>query len=108
MPTAQVSQMVAAVVSPRTALRRTKIRPPPMKPMPETIWAATRDGPKDTFGRPSTWVKPCCDTSIISALATPTSVWVRRPALFCCASLSQPIRLDSSSAGPSSASWRRP
>jgi hypothetical protein len=31
--------------------RRTKISPAPMKPMPETIWAATREGSSTTsFG----------------------------------------------------------
>jgi len=40
MPTDAVSQTMAAVVSPRTLSRRTKIRPPPIKPMPETTCAA--------------------------------------------------------------------
>ena len=41
MPTAAVSQMEAAVVSPRTASRRTKMTPPPMNPIPDNTWAAT-------------------------------------------------------------------
>ena len=51
-PTAAVSQTPAAVVRPRTESRRTKIRPAPMKPIPETIWAATREGSSTTsFGQ---------------------------------------------------------
>ncbi len=53
MPMAQVSQIVAAVVRPRTASFFTKIRPPPMNPMPETICAATRDGSSATPSVPS-------------------------------------------------------
>jgi hypothetical protein len=37
MPTAAVTQISAAVMSPRTASRRTKIRPAPRKPIPVTI-----------------------------------------------------------------------
>ena len=36
IPTADVNQTVAAVVRPRTKSLRTKMTPPPMKPMPET------------------------------------------------------------------------
>ena len=44
MPSAAVSQTEAAVVRPRTMSRRMKITPPPMNPIPDTTWAATRDG----------------------------------------------------------------
>jgi hypothetical protein len=37
MPTADVSHTTAAVFSPRTASRRTKISPPPMNQIPDTI-----------------------------------------------------------------------
>ena len=38
------SQTVAAVVSPRTVSLLTKMTPAPMNPIPETIWAAMREG----------------------------------------------------------------
>ena len=44
MPIAAVSQMVAAVVRPRIAPCRVRMMPAPRKPMPETIWEATREG----------------------------------------------------------------
>jgi hypothetical protein len=55
MPTAALTHTPAAVASPRTASRRrgvaasrrTKMMPPPMKPIPETICAATREGARD-------------------------------------------------------------
>ena len=58
VPTAAVTQTPAAVVSPRTESRLTKISPPPMKPMPETIWAATREGSRTTWLWSSTSEKP--------------------------------------------------
>jgi hypothetical protein len=48
VPTAATSQIVAAVVRPRTESRRTKITPAPRKPMPLTICAATREGSSRT------------------------------------------------------------
>lgn len=89
MPTAEVSHTTAAVVSPRTASRRTKISPPPMNPMPDTICAAIRDGSSVTCS-PSTSKNPYSDTSMISAEAKPTRVCVRSPALFCRTSRSSP------------------
>ncbi len=50
MPMAATAQMVAAVVSPRTRSFRRKIVPAPRKPIPVTIWAATREG--------SVWLNP--------------------------------------------------
>ena len=44
MPIAAVSQIVAAVVRPRMAPWRVRMMPAPRKPMPETIWEATREG----------------------------------------------------------------
>lgn len=97
MPTAAVSHTAAAVVSPLTTSRRTKISPPPMKPMPETIWAATRDG-SSTTDSPRMSEKPYFDTSMNSAAPNPTSVCVRNPALFCRISRSSPIAADNTSA----------
>jgi hypothetical protein len=97
MPTAVVSHTDAAVVSPRTASRRTKIRPPPMNPIPETICAATRDGSRTT-PCPTTSENPYLDTSMISAELNPITVWVRSPALFCRTSRSRPMIADRKSA----------
>ena len=44
--TAVSSHAVAAVVSPVTLSPLTKMSPAPMKPIPVTIWAATREGSK--------------------------------------------------------------
>jgi hypothetical protein len=44
MPIAADSHTAAAVVSPCTAPRRVIMNPAPKKPIPVTIWAATRDG----------------------------------------------------------------
>ncbi len=78
-----------------------------MNPMPDTICAATRDGSSVTCS-PSTSKNPYLDTSMISADAKPTSVWVRSPALFCRISRSSPTAADSTSARPSSASCVQP
>ncbi len=48
MPIAADSQTAAAVVGPCTAPRRVMMIPAPKNPMPETIWAATRDGSSTT------------------------------------------------------------
>src|SRR5205823_12034817 len=53
-----LTQIVAAVVSPRTALRCTKIMPPPRNPMPDTIWAAIRDGSSATCRCASRFANP--------------------------------------------------
>jgi hypothetical protein len=55
IPIAADSHTAAAVVSPCTEPRRKMMMPAPRKPMPETIWAATRDG--------STTRRPSCSTS---------------------------------------------
>ena len=49
--------MEAAVVSPETMFWRTKITPAPMKPIPETICAAMREGSRITSS-PSRCAKP--------------------------------------------------
>ena len=79
---AAVNQIDAAVVNPRTTSRRMKITLPPMKPIPDTTCAATRDGSRTIrpFARMS--MNPYFETSIIRAAETPTRVWVLRPALF--------------------------
>ena len=74
MPRAAVNQTDAAVVRPRTTSRRMKMTPPPMKPMPETICAATRDGSSTTRPLFSTSVNPYFEISMNSAAETPTSV----------------------------------
>jgi hypothetical protein len=102
MPTAAVTQTIAAVVSPRTTSPRTKMRPPPMKPMPDTTWAAMRDGSRIVRPGTSTSPKPYLLTSMKSAAPTPTSVWVRRPADFWRHSRSSPISVDRTKASPSS------
>ena len=48
IPIAADSQIAAAVVNPCTDPRRKMMMPAPRKPMPETIWAATRDGSTTT------------------------------------------------------------
>ena len=50
IPTAADTQMVAAVVRPRTTSRPLKMTPAPRKPIPLTIWAAMRDGSRTAPG----------------------------------------------------------
>ena len=45
-----------------------------MKPIPETIWAATRDGSSTTSFATSTSKKPYFEISMKTADPTPTSV----------------------------------
>ena len=73
-PIAAVSQIPAAMLRPRTESRRTKIRPAPMKPMPETIWAATREGSRITVFSSSTSKKPYLLMIMNSAEPRPTGV----------------------------------
>jgi hypothetical protein len=70
MPTAAVTLTPAAVVRPRTLSRRTKMMPPPMKPIPETICAATREGSSDTWAWPTASLKPKMLTSMKAAEPT--------------------------------------
>jgi hypothetical protein len=63
---------VAAVLSPRTLKPSRKIRPAPMKPMPETTWAATRVGLL-SLGKSASKTTKVADPSA-------TSVLVRNPA----------------------------
>ena len=107
-PIAAVSQIVAAVVSPRTEPRCTKISPAPMNPSPETICAATRDGSTTTWPGTTTFWKPYLLISRNSADPRPTIVWVRRPADFCRSSRSSPIAADSANARASSPTWSQP
>jgi hypothetical protein len=74
MPTAAVSQTIAAVVKPRTASRRTKMRPPPMKPIPVTICAATREGSRTMRLVSRMSEKPYFETRMIRAAENPTRV----------------------------------
>ncbi len=91
MPIAADSHTAAAVVSPCTEPRRKMMMPAPRKPMPETIWAATRDGSTTTRPSCSTSEKPYLLTSRMRAAAVPTMVWVRTPALLPWISRSRPI-----------------
>ena len=81
-PIAAVTQMAAAVVSPRTESRRTKIIPAPKNPTPVTIWAATREGSRMIRPGSSTSLNPYLLINMKSAAPTPTRVCVRNPALF--------------------------
>ena len=72
--TAAVSQTIDAVVNPRTISFRTKMTPPPMNPIPVTIWAAMREGSRTTRPFSSMSVKPYLETSMINADETPTNV----------------------------------
>jgi hypothetical protein len=79
-----------------------------MKPMPETIWAAMREGSSATWFATSTSSNPYLDTIMKTAEPNPTSVWVRTPALFARASRSTPmsaVRSSASSTGGSTAHW---
>jgi hypothetical protein len=80
MPMAADSQR-AAVVSPCTAPRRVIMMSAPKKPMPETIWAATREGSSSAVCADKTSAKPHLLINMISADDVPTMVWVRSPAL---------------------------
>jgi hypothetical protein len=104
MPTAAASHTVAAVVSPRTMSRRTKISPPPMKPIPETTCAATREGSRLTPGTAERSLNPYFDTSMKTAAPSPTSVCVRSPALLARTSRSTPISALSTSASSAGSS----
>ena len=108
IPIAADSQMAAAVVSPCTDPRRKMMMPAPRKPMPETIWAATRDGSTSTVPGTRTSLNPYLLTSRISAAAVPTMVCVRIPALLPCSSRSRPMSAVSPNATNSSTIWRTP
>ena len=58
--------------------------PPPMKPIPDTTCAATRDGSSTILPFARMSMNPYFETSINKAAETPTRVWVLRPALFLC------------------------
>ena len=108
VPIAAVSQIVAAVVSPRTEPRCTKIRPAPMNPSPETICAATRDGSTTTWPGTTTFWKPYLLTRRNRADPRPTIVCVRSPADFCRSCRSSPIVADSTKARASSPTCVQP
>ena len=90
IPTAAVAQMVAAVVSPRTRSLRKKIVPAPRKPMPVTIWAATREG--------SVGWKPYAPATVNRHEPSETIVTVRNPAARSWRSRSRPMIAPSTSA----------
>ena len=108
IPIAAVIQTLAAVVNPRTMSPRTKIRPPPIKPMPVTICAATRDRSSSTRLGERTSLNPNLETSIINAAPNPTSVYVRRPALFWRISRSNPISPERTNARANSPTCSQP
>ncbi len=102
MPIAADSHTAAAVVSPCTAPRRVMMIPAPKKPIPETIWAATRDGSSSTVCGDSTSAKPYLLISMINAADVPTMVWVRSPATLPWMVRSRPMRAVSPNAEKSS------
>ncbi len=69
-----------------------------MNPMPETIWAAIRDGSSATFSRPSMSANPYFEITMMTAAPSPTRVWVRKPAALAPASRSSPMAVESTSA----------
>ena len=90
-PIAAATQSPAAVVTPRTTFFWKMITPAPMKPMPDTTWAATRAASK----RP---VKAYWEINMNNALPRATRKWVRRPASLALNSRSKPMRPPSSPA----------
>ena len=96
-PKAAAIQRVAAVVMPVTVKPLRIMAPAPMKPIPVTTWAATRDG---SFCSPTTAKAPAM---VNSAAPRATSEWVRSPAVLWRVSRSSP-----STAPSASASARRP
>jgi hypothetical protein len=74
MPIAADSHTAAAVVSPCTAPRRVMMIPAPKKPMPETIWAATRDGSSSIVCADRTSPNPYLLINMINADEVPTMV----------------------------------
>lgn len=61
--------------------------------MPDTTWAATREGSSTTLGWPLMSAKPKADTIMIRQAPTQTSMWVRNPAAQSSRSRSRPTRL---------------
>jgi hypothetical protein len=77
IPIPAAAHRLAAVVRPRTDGPYLRIAPAPRKPMPVTIWAATRDG---SAALPSGVGKPTIESTVNSADPSATSRWVRIPA----------------------------
>src|ERR1700733_9702565 len=97
-PTAATVQMLAAVVSPLTISPRARIAPAPRNPIPETTWAAIRDGSSTTFFSFRMLENPYWETIMIRQEPTQTSMWVRIPAAHSRRSRSKPMRLPSAAA----------
>jgi hypothetical protein len=65
--------------------------PAPMKPIPDTTWAATLEGSSATCSVPSISENPKEETIIIKLEATQTIIWVLSPAVQFFLSLSRPM-----------------
>ena len=81
MPIAAVAQRLAAVVRPRIDVPYLRIAPAPRKPIPDTIWAATRDVSvgSEPFGAGGP-LNAKIDSSVKIADPSATSRCVRMPA----------------------------
>ena len=92
MPTPAVAQRLAAVVRPRTDVPYLRIAPAPRKPMPETIWAAIREGSVgiEPFGAGGASKKKI-ERTVKAADPSETSRCVRIPAGWAWISRSRPI-----------------
>lgn len=77
VPHAAEHQIVAAVFSPLTLNPSFRMRPPPIKPIPETICAATLDGSPLP-------IVMSHESTVKAAAPTETRMLVRNPALRCC------------------------
>ena len=89
-PMAAAIQIVAAVVMPTTLPRSLRITPPPRKPTPVTICAATRPG--------SAFPAISIEVRVKSVEASVMRMIVRTPAAFSCNSRSKPMTPPSATA----------
>ena len=104
MPTAVTSKTVAAMVSPLIRSWPAKIMPAPMKPMPQMICAARREGLGTTKLFIRTSVKPHFEMIKKAPLFVPTTMQFPSAALLWRISRSSPIAAESKNAMPSSMS----
>src|ERR687890_612928 len=95
IPTAAVAHRLAAVVRPRTDPPYLRIAPAPRKPIPDTIWAATRDGSVGIvpFGDGGV-SKTKIETTVKAAEPSDTRRCVRIPAGWAWISRSSPITMQ--------------
>ena len=93
VPHAAEHQIVAAVFSPLTLNPSFRMRPPPIKPIPETICAATLDGSPLP-------IVMSHESTVKAAAPTETRMLVRNPALRCLYCRSIPINVPITKAHP--------